>query len=473
MKAKQTYLINAQKAVETKLVEAKEREDSSEKCNLTVCSGGSYNKSQAIPLDLNLLSNLLTNIGEEKMKGTVRAKGRCLVCEGKFQQILKIGFICPRCKTTPRKFYVDIPYKGQRCRIFSDTTGQILDTYQRASTLLSHINHELKSHSFEPSRYVKAELQGFYVQNLLDRFLKDKISSISPSRINHYTRYTKLAKEFFKIKDVREIRRIDLSDYKRYLIEKYYPNQPKQGKTLKNVIDHFKTFLIYCKNEYEVIDTVPTFPAIEVQPYQFKYVCQQDQIKLFELVEEHDKPFIAFLMLHGCRPGEARALRCKDIDLQQQTITISATFSDEVYKERRKGRGAQAVIVPIHPELYSYLEGRVKNNLPEAYVFTKQNGQHYTKDDIYRLWDKVREKAGIGKGLRLYDVTRHSFASQLVNANTSLYKVSRLLGHSSVKMTEKYAHHNITDLKIDMKKVSLKTKETVTKLSPWQFKAKK
>jgi len=39
-------------------------------------------------------------------------------------------------------------------------------------------------------------------------------------------------------------------------------------------------------------------------------------------------------------------------------------------------------------------------------------------------------------------------------------------------MTEKYAHYGITDLKIDMKKVSLKTKETVTKLSPSLSKAK-
>ena len=460
-----------QKEVPTNFKEVKKREGNPEQGNLTASANGSYNRSEEIRLDL--ISHLASNTGEEKMKGTVRTRGKCPMCEGKFQHILKLGFICPRCKTTPRKFYVDIPYKGQRIRIFSDTTGQILDTYQRALTLLSHINEELKNHSFEPSRYVKSELQGFYAQNLLDRFLKDKISSISPSRINHYTRYTNLAKEFFKTKDVREIRRIDLSDYKRYLIEKYYSNQPKQGKTLKNIIDHFKTFLIYCKNEYEVIDTVPTFPEIEVQPYQFKYVCQEDQIKLFELVAEHDKPLIAFLMLHGCRPGEARALKCKDIDLQQQTITISATFSDEVYKERRKGRGAQAVIVPIHPELYSYLEGRVKNNLPEAYVFTKRTGRHYKENDIYRLWHKVREKADIDKDLRLYDVTRHSFASQLVNANTSLYKVSRLLGHSSVKMTEKYAHHNIAALKIDMKKVSLKAEKTVTKLSPSRFKAKK
>lgn len=218
--------------------------------------------------------------------------------------------------------------------------------------------------------------------------------------------------------------------------------------------------------EYEVIDKVPSFPDIELQPYQFKWLGQDDQIRLYTLVEDKHKPFVAFLMLHGCRPGEARALKVKDIDLKQGAVTIAATFSDETYKERRKGRGARPVTIPIHPEMFDFLIERVKNNLPEAFIFTNRNGDHYTEGDVYRLWERVREIAKIGKALRLYDVTRHSFASQLVNSNTSIFKVSRLLGHSSVKMTEKYAHQDIEKLKTDIQKLSLKQGSTVTRLSP-------
>lgn len=416
--------------------------------------------------DTELISYLLSQEKGETMQGTIRVKGKCPVCENKFQHIRKVGFICSECKTTPKRFYVDFSYKGNRIRIFSDKQGQTLDTYQRALNLLAHINYEIKNHTFDQHQYIKSELEKYFMSNLLDKFYQDKIDGISPSRKNHYKRYTDLAKGFFKNRDIRDLRKIDIISYKQYLIDTNYSDQPKQGKTLKNVIDHFKTFLLHCKNEYEIISIVPSFPEIEVKHYQFRWVCQDDQIKLFELVEPRDKPLVAFLMLHGCRPGEARALRCKDIDLQQQSITISATFSDEVYKERRKGRGAKSVILPIHPELFAYLEEKIKNKLPEAYVFTKRNGKHYTKDDICRLWAKVRRKAGIDKKIRLYDVTRHSFASQLVNANTSIYKVSRLLGHSSVKMTEKYAHQNLINLKTDIQKLSLEKMRSVTKVSP-------
>ncbi|HET7090460.1 MAG TPA: tyrosine-type recombinase/integrase [Anaerolineae bacterium] len=41
--------------------------------------------------------------------------------------------------------------------------------------------------------------------------------------------------------------------------------------------------------------------------------------------------------------------------------------------------------------------------------------------------------------LRLHDL-RHSFASFLVNDGRTLYEVQALLGHSSSKVTERYAH---------------------------------
>ena len=81
------------------------------------------------------------------------------------------------------------------------------------------------------------------------------------------------------------------------------------------------------------------------------------------------------------------------------------------------------------------------------------------------VWDDVREKIGQSKSIRLYDATRHRVASQLVNKGVPLLSVSRLLGHSNTKMTERYAHTDLEKLKFDMKNLSLKG-ETVTRLSP-------
>ena len=412
---------------------------------------------------IDLLCYLLAkHDDEEKMKGTIRAKGRCPKCDKDFIHIRRIGYACPDCKTTPSRFFVDLFYKGQRIRIFSDKQGQVLDSYQRAINLLSHINYELKHHSFDPSKYVKAELRKFFVMNLLDDFLNDRINEIAPSYQKDYRLMVSRANEFFNTTDIGDIRKKNIKDYARHLKQKYSIGD----KTVKNHIDHFHAFMAWCVEEAGVIDILPPFPHISYNEYQFNWVSQDDQISLFGLVPDIHKPIVAFLMLHGCRPSEGRALKCNDVTLSHKSITIAATFSGRVYREKRKGRKSKPVSIPIHPEVYDFIAERVKNNLPEAYVFVNpKTGRHYSENSLRRIWDGVRKKAGIGKELRLYDVTRHSLASQLVNSGTTLFKVSKLLGHSSVKMTEKYSHSNIESLRTEIIKLSLKPKTTVTRLS--------
>lgn len=41
--------------------------------------------------------------------------------------------------------------------------------------------------------------------------------------------------------------------------------------------------------------------------------------------------------------------------------------------------------------------------------------------------------------MRLHDL-RHSFASLLINSGRSLYEVQKILGHTQVKTTQRYAH---------------------------------
>ena len=57
---------------------------------------------------------------------------------------------------------------------------------------------------------------------------------------------------------------------------------------------------------------------------------------------------------------------------------------------------------------------------------------------IFNFWGTAREAAGLAD-VRLHDL-RHSFASFLVNAGRSLYEVQKILGHTQVKTTPRYAH---------------------------------
>jgi integrase len=152
------------------------------------------------------------------------------------------------------------------------------------------------------------------------------------------------------------------------------------------------------------------------------------------------------------------------VDIKRQSISISSTFSGTVIREKRKGRGAKAMEMPIHAEMLSYFEERVKNH-PEAFIFTnpRTNGRPYSESAFKRVWDKVRTKGNLSKELRCYDATRHSLGSQLANSGESVFVISKILGHSSLKMTEKYMHKDLEPLRSTLAKMSLK-KNTAAKL---------
>lgn len=296
-----------------------------------------------------------------EIHGTIRIPSRlkCPKCSGKFvrvytKNIYNTAYKCPVCLITPTRYYLDIHYKfhsKKRFSIFSDRQGKSLDTFQRAVDLLIHINYEIDNHIFDPTKYIKSEQKEFYTSERLDNYLNKKINSLAPSYQTDFKRQIRIAREFFNTKDVREIKKSDIIKYQEHLQQ----NFKICNKTIKNIMDVFKAFLNYCKNDLEMISVVPHFPNIEYETKLFKWLSQEDQVTLFEFVPDKHKPIFAFLMLHGCRPSEARALKCKNVDIANKAIIISSTFSKSVYRERRKGKKSKPYCIPIHPESFDYI----------------------------------------------------------------------------------------------------------------------
>ena len=399
---------------------------------------------------------------DEERMGTVRCRGKCPNCKKPFKYFRKFGFACPDCKTMPKKFYVDLWNQKKRVRLFSDKKGMPLDSYDRAKTLLSHIRYEISNHTFNPTKYIKSEVQEYWATTLLDKFRSNKLDSLAPSYRKDYSRMTEICKRFFQTKDVREIRKPDIKNFKSHP-ERDFTFKPK---SIKNILMFLKTFIRWLY-EQEYIEKVIFLPKEELQglesSYEHQWLSSEEQIRLLQYVPNEHSPIIAFLMLQGCRPGEARALRVKDVNLRDSMMTISATFSDGLYREKRKGRGAKPYEIPIHPEMMEFISERVKNNLPEAYLFVNpRTGGHYSETMMKRVWDAIKKRAGIVKPIKLCDASRHSFGSNLIDMGCSPCKVSKLMGHSSIKVTEKYYLHNdAKSLRTDLEKLSLKGHKNV------------
>jgi len=387
-----------------------------------------------------------------KSKVKIRTKQKCPVCGNCFEHYPRLGFICKNCKTIPKKFFIDIHYKGQRKKIYSDKRGHPLDSYNLALETSHYISTEIKDGTFDPSKYDKKIQSEFYIKTKLIEYYEKKKEDIAPSYLGTFKKHIDTAIQFFGNTDVRDIKKINLIKYKDYLESKNLSN-----KTIKNYIDNLRAFFNYLKNELELITEVPAFPKVEVSLPIIKWISNEDQIKIFEAIPDEHKPIFAFLFLVGCRPGEARALKVKDVNLINKSITISSTFSGNVLRNKRKGRKSRSVPIPINEELYPIIEECVKDKTPDSFVFINpKTGKFYTQKKLQVIWNNIRKKFNLDKNIRLYDATRHSFASNLLNQNVPIAKISKLLGHTNIKTTERYAHVDINSLRVDINKISLK-----------------
>lgn len=134
-----------------------------------------------------------------------------------------------------------------------------------------------------------------------------------------------------------------------------------------------------------------------------------------------------FLTLTGCRVSEAIDLEWRDVLTDRLRLRDSKTGPRDVLlgmavrrflkaHRARLARRARASTCPVFPLM---------------------GVQDY--EAVRGVWHIVRRKAELPPALRIHDL-RHSFASHAVMSGETLYSTSKLLGHSRVQMTARYAH---------------------------------
>ena len=129
------------------------------------------------------------------------------------------------------------------------------------------------------------------------------------------------------------------------------------------------------------------------------------------------------LLLTGCRLSEIQTLEWRYVDLEQKELRLpdSKTGAKTVHL------GDAAV------KLFEAL-ARVTGN---PYVIAgKKEKAHLT--DLQHPWRRIRGTAGLGD-VRIHDL-RHTFASGGLLVGEGLAMIGKLLGHTQVQTTARYAH---------------------------------
>ncbi len=144
-------------------------------------------------------------------------------------------------------------------------------------------------------------------------------------------------------------------------------------------------------------------------------------------------------ILYGCglRISEVIALKIEDIDSSAMRLMV------------RAAKGKRDRTLPLPLSLVESLRQYYTVYRPKKYLFEGQSGGNYSAKSIQRFIKKYAQEAKIQKSITPY-MLRHSYATHQLENGINISYVQELLGHNSIKTTERYtratkvSNNNIT-----------------------------
>jgi len=159
---------------------------------------------------------------------------------------------------------------------------------------------------------------------------------------------------------------------------------------------------------------------------QEKYLERYEVEQLIKNCTTRVSFLVQFLFYTGCRISEATGLKVTDCILNGKYVSLRILG---------KGRKERILTLPIvlYEQINSFYQGKV-------YLFETRNNHRWNNAAFYRELRRQAMKI-LNKHVHPH-MMRHSLCSYLLNVrNTSISQVSKMLGHSSIKITCDLYHH--------------------------------
>jgi integrase len=176
-------------------------------------------------------------------------------------------------------------------------------------------------------------------------------------------------------------------------------------------------------------------------PKTTPFLERMDDVRRVYLALPDNQIRVAFAVgaLAGLRTGEVLALRWEHVDLEAARIHVRVKV-----KEGKVGRlkDDDSRIVPIQDDLLPILKAAKLRTGHELVVPPLRRRRKFMKPST--LWKALRKVRAAAQpplpAVNWYQATRHTYASQWVMAGGDMRELQMHLGHSTVLVTERYAH---------------------------------
>jgi integrase len=141
---------------------------------------------------------------------------------------------------------------------------------------------------------------------------------------------------------------------------------------------------------------------------------------------KRDRALLAVLTLGGLRLIEAMRLRPDNVEVSRGRVRLTFTSAK---------RKSHARTVTLPPTAAKALTDWIDSAAPRLFVFEGQRGEHLSTRQAENI--VARYLKPLRGDLHAHSL-RHSYASMVVRESKSIFVAQRLLGHSDVRVTERF-----------------------------------
>ncbi|HYE82651.1 MAG TPA: site-specific integrase [Clostridia bacterium] len=243
-----------------------------------------------------------------------------------------------------------------------------------------------------------------------------------------------------------------LSDVKPIMIEEYL-NGLGKSKSLEHKIRITLGQIFKAAKVNKLIEDNPIEYVKPIAPDDPKreFLEEIERNIVLDALEGSDRAYrmVQAFLYTGMRLGEAVALTWKDIDKDNNTITISKAAEFDKEKTNLKGPKTKAGnrTIPVPEEIIKLLLEDKGNSI---YVFPQVNGKMHTQYSIYSFWKRIQDRIEkyikeinesksddekVEMELPTFRTLRHTYATALYDAGVDIKYAQYLLGHEDVQIT--------------------------------------
>lgn len=273
-----------------------------------------------------------------------------------------------------------------------------------------------------------------------------KARNLRNGTLRHYTDSSKQIMKY--IGEDTLIKDIDKEMIENFIIQ-LRENPLLNDMSLYTYARDFKTLMyFFMRKEY-----IPTFkikiPKADKQPIEtytdreLQILLKKPNLRQCSFTEYKVWVMTNFLLSTGIRQNSLVNIKIKDLDFDNSVVYVNVT------------KNRKPLIIPLNADIKKILQEYLKYRKGEAeeYLFCNAFGKQLVRSTVYHEFYDYNKARGVEKtGMHRY---RHTFAKKWILIGGNVVTLQKVLGHSSLDITQNYLNLLVSDIQKDVEEFNI------------------